>query len=222
VVDPNNAGVYILKLIKIDANGSETLVETTDYTYTAGTKTLTILNATVGDIYKGVYSATTNVVGQTTFTANNVDKGAILANSASIYLTYNQYVYKLQSVSIDVSFDRQDTFEIGNKDVIQRGITNKTVTVNLGKMQDVYALEKELAGQTGVVDFENMSDDAVLTVYLYEDYTKQTFKMGYKIPNLSVTDVKIGTASLNAYLNGGETLEGEEMTITTVLATLQS
>ena len=222
VLNPNVAGQYIFYVVRVRSGVSTCLTLTTDYTYTTGTATLSILDAEVGDIYKGVYSAGSYITGSQPFTANTTDKGAILANSASIYLSYSNYLYKLQSVTIDVSFDRQDNYEIGNKDVIQRGINNRTVTVTLGKLQDIFTQEEVLSGQTDIIDFENMSDDAVLTVLLYEDYTKASFKMGFKIPNLSVSEVRPGTANLNAYLDGGETLESEQMTITTVLATLQS
>jgi len=220
VIDPNVADKYMQRIILVRDGDFTELVDGVDYTYSNSTKILTVANVEVGDIIKGVYTAGTYITGQDAFTPNDADIGAILANSASIYLNYNNYVYKLQSVTMDVSLEREDNYEIGNKNVIQRGVNSKTVTVTLGKMQDKYTLEEFLAMQTSVVDFENMSDDAVLTVLLYNDYTKSTFKMGFKIPNLSVTDVNVGEASIDAYLSGGETLEGEEMVISTVIGNL--
>jgi len=221
VEDPNNTGVYILKILRVRAGVTTLLVLTTDYTYSDGTKKITILSPTAGDIYKSYYSSGTEPTTQ--FTLNDTDVPALFGDSASIYLyvpatgspTSSDYIYRLQSVGIDVAFDREDINEIGNSEVVARGIKNSTVTVTLGQFVKGFTVEEALAGQVanfGIIDVEELSTNVTLLVKIFSDKTKGTFKYGFKATGLSPTDFRLG-ATVDEYLTKDNTLEGEDLTI---------
>lgn len=234
VADPDNSGRYLLKVLRINiADGT-----TDDLEYTTGTATgdyysfsapSTLTVATVAnDIIKVYYTAATfNTQSQlTTFTNNDTDAGALIAESASIYLyvAANNYVYRLQSIGIDVSFDRTDYYEIGNKEVIQRGIREKTVRITLGRILETYTIEEVLRGAAasyGKIDAREMTDNITLRVKLYGSHMKNTFNIGYRCANLSPVGFDNGVP-LNDYVNRGATLEGEDLTISNSESTIDA
>ena len=218
--DPNNSGVYMLRVVRV-RSGETTELESTDYSYNDGTEILTINSIQSGDVIKVYYSSAT--APATTFTKNDTDPATILGDSVSIYLYVpasgkpgsTDYVYRLQSVSIDVSFDREDLREIGNKNVVQRGITDKTVTVTLGRMVEDFTIEEILndkAEDFGILDVNDFSDEIALIIKIYSDNDKGTFKYGFKATGLTPTDVGLGV-SVNEYLGADTTLEGNTLII---------
>ena len=220
VVDPDNAGVYMLRVVRVRSGVSTELTLTTDYTCDA--TTLTIVDPDAGDVIKYWYTSATAPVTQ--FTNNDTDPAALLGDCASIYLyipasgvpTSSDYIYRLQSVGIDVSFDREDLREIGNKNVVQRGIKNSTVSITLGRIIEQYTVEEVLRGVAadyGKIDVEKLSDDLSLIIKIFTDNTKDTFAYGIRCDNLSPTDWK-GGATVNEYVKADATLEGEELYIT--------
>ena len=220
--DPDNSGVYMLRVVRVRSGVSTELVETTDYSYSDGTKKLTIVSISTGDIIKTWYTSAT--APDTLFTNNDADPEALVGDSASIYLYIpgggspqaSDYIYRLQSVTIDVRFDREDQREIGNKDVVQRGISNTTVTVTLGRILESFTVEEVLRGEAtgyGKIDVEKLTDQAVLIVKFFDDNTKSTFKYGIKATGLSATELR-GGAGVNEYVRKDNTLEGEELIIT--------
>lgn len=217
VEDPDNSGTYLLRVLRVNAAGTTTteLVYTTDYTYVSGTHILTVLSTTAGDIIKVYWSATTAGT-QTFFTNNDSDTSAISADSCTILLSTSTTVYKLQSVAVDVRFDRTDYKEIGNKETVQRGVRNKTVTITLGRILEAYTIEEILRGVSGSsygkIDAREFLDNITLTIKCYSDNAKGTFKMKYKWTNLSPSSLDMG-APVDDYITRGVSLEGEEMTI---------
>ena len=223
VVDPDNAGIYMIRVVRVTALGVSTvLTNATDYTYVNGTKLLTITTITTGDVIK--YCYTSADAPDTIFTLNNTDPSALLGDCASIYLyipasgkpSASDYVYRLQSINFDVAFDREDLREIGNKDVVQRGIKNSTVTANLGRILEQFTIEEILRGEVagyGKIDIDKMSDEVALIVKVFTDNTKSTFAYGFKMTGMSPTDLK-GGATVSEYLKADTTLTGENLTIT--------
>lgn len=235
VLDPDNSGQYMLKVLRVNvATGT-----TDELTYTTGTasgttyafsapSTLTV--ATVAnDIIKVFYTAATwnaATQGAVQFTNNDTDAGSLTADSASIYLyvAADNYVYKLQSVGIDVSFDRTDYYEIGNKEVCSTGIREKTVRITLGRILEAYTIEEVLRGKAadyGKLNPREFGDNITLRVKLYGNNTKNTFNIGYKCANLSPTGFDNGVP-LNDYVTRGATLEGEDLTISNSEATINA
>jgi hypothetical protein len=217
VEDPDNAGTYILRIIRV-RSGESTELASSAYSF-SGPSSLTIDSAQIGDVYKIFYSAGSYITGQEYFTENDSDLAGILAHSASIYIGTSDYLYKLQSATIDVRFDREDVREIGNKDVVVRGIRNKTVTITLGKLLDKWTMEEVLRGVAtdyGIIDISQFSSNLTLISAVYSDSTKSTFKLGFKGTSMSPTEYTPGTATIDAYVNTGTTIEGENLLITTV------
>lgn len=205
---------YFIRILRVRSGVTSELVLTTDYTYVSGTQILTVKNSVVGDVVKVYY--TSGTAPTTQFTNNDSDPAGILADSVTVSLVVGGTVYKLQDISIDVTFDRADYKEIGNTEVIQRGITDKTVTVTLGRFLDDFTIEEALRGVSadyGKLDPQKFSDDIGIIVKIYEDNTKSTFKYGIKATGLSPTELR-GGATVDEYARRENTLEGNTLTIT--------
>lgn len=217
VEDPDNSGYYLLKVVRVRSGTATELTYTTDYTYTPGSLTLTVLSTTAGDLYRAYWSAATYITGATPFTNNDTDAGALAGTYCSIYLQSANYVYRLQSVGIDVAFDRTDYYEIGNNEVIQRGIRNKTCTIKLGRIVEAYTIEeiaRGVATNYGKIDSREFLDNLRLIVKLYSSEAKSTFLMKYDFTELTPIGWDLG-ATIDDYINMGVTLEGDACEITT-------
>lgn len=220
--DPDNAGVYMLRVVRVSALGVSTvLTNVIDYQYSNVTKILTITTVTTGDVIK--YWYTSPDAPDIQFTLNDVDASALLGDSASIYLyvpasgkpSTTDYVYRLQSVNLEVSFERTDYREIGNKEIVQRGITTNTVTATLGRFIAQFTIEEVLRGEVegfGKIDIEKFTDQVALIVKIYSDNTKTTFKYGFLATGMTPTEIR-GGANVGEYVNGETVLEGENLTI---------
>ena len=220
VADPDSSGsVYIQRIVRYRGTTSTELTLTTDYTYNSGTATITIPASTASDIYKVWYTAATYISGADPFVVNDTDLSSISADSVSIYLSTSNYVYRLQNVGVNVSFARQDVKEIGNFNIVQRGITDKMVKITLGRFLESYTIEQILRGALsatyGKYDVRKYADNITLIIKVYSDRNKGTFKMGYKFTNLSPTTTDAGIP-LRDYVKKGAVLEGSDCTITNV------
>lgn len=221
VVDPDNAGVYMIRVVRVRSGVSTVLTLTTDYTYTDGTKTLAINSITTGDVIK--YWYTSGTAPTTQFTNNDSDVPALLGDCASIYLyipasgspSASDYVYRLQSVNLDVKFEREDIREIGNKNVVARGIKDTVVTATLGRKLEQFTIEEVLRGAAtdyGKIDVEKFSDEIALIVKIYSDNTKTTLKHGFLCTGMAPTSVNYG-ANVGNYTDGEATIEGSTFSI---------
>ena len=219
--DPDNAGTYILRVVRVTALGVSTVLDATDYSYSNSTKILTIDSIITGDIIK--YWLTSATAPSTQFALNDVDVAGLLGDSASIYLyipssgkpSASDYIYRLQSVTLDVKFDREDLREIGNKNVVQRGIKNSTVTVSFNRILEQFTVEEVLRGEVagfGKIDVEKFSDDITLIVKIFSDNTKSALKYGFLATGLTATEMR-GGANTNEYTKADTSLEGENLII---------
>ncbi len=220
-VNPNVASQYMERVVRVRSGVTTELVLTTDYTYSNSTKLLTIVSINSGDVIKSYYTSAT--APDNIFTDNDSDVPAILGDSVSIYLyipasgkpSSTDYIYKLQSVTLDVSFDREDIREIGSKDIKARGITDNTVTVTLGRILSTFTIEEILAGQDpdyGLIDVEEFSTSIALIVKVYDDNTKANFQYGFKATGLTPNEVRLGQ-TVKEYATMDDTLEGNNLTI---------
>ena len=228
--DPNIADKYMQRIVRV-RSGSSSELTSDAYSYSATAKELTITDALVGDVYKIWYTSATAPAN--IFTLNDSDPAGIIADSAEIYLYIpasaeqagsDDYIYRLQSVTLDVSFDREDLREIGNSEVVQRGVRDKTVAVTLGRILEELTVEEVLSGQGsshGIIDFSKLSDSVALLVKIYEDNTKTTFKYGFYASGLSATEIRAG-AGVNEYVRRDNTLEGESLKISADITKLVS
>lgn len=219
---------YFIRVLRVRGTATSELTYTTDYTYNPLTKVLSVVSIQAADVIKVYYTSAT--APATLFTNNDSDAPALTADSVDIYLyipgsgkpSSSDYLYRLQSASLEVAFDREDLKEIGNKEVVQRGITDSTVTATLGRIIEDHTVEEVLRGEVadyGKLDIDQFTDSAALIIKVYSDSTKQTFLYGLKATGLSPTDLTEG-AAVNSYVNKDATLEGEDLTITTNEVTL--
>lgn len=222
VADPDQPTKYFQRVTRERAGEVTELALTTDYTFTTGTRVLAVLNCLAGDVIKAVYTATTYIVGATPFTNNDVDLSGITADSCSLFLNVNNYAFRIQSASMDISFERADQKEIGNKEVVSRGIRSRTVTITLGRTLDDLTIEEVLRGVSanyGKIDAREFADDISFTLQVYSDNTKSTFLMGYKFENLTPSNLDENTP-VDEYVTRNVTLTGEEVLITNDVAEL--
>jgi len=229
VENPDEAGKYMLTVLRDRSGVVSELVDGTDFTYSSVTKNLTVTSCQVDDIIKYAYSATTQG-SQVMWTDNDSDPAVISPESAEIYLyipsvghpTSADRVYRLQEGSVTVSFDRRDIKEWGNKNVVGRGIRSKTVTISLGRFSISNAIEEILRGAGagyGLLDVEKFASNIKWVMKIYSDNTKQTFKLGLKATGISPTELA-HVMAVDEYKEVTNTLECEALTITTVEADL--
>jgi len=217
VADPDNSGQYLFKVLRIRAGVTTELTYTTDYTFN-GTTSATIISSSAGDIYKFYWSAGSYITDAIPFTTNLVDAAAIAPDHVDVMISTSTKVYKLQSVACDISFDRADYYEIGNGTVIQRGVKNKTVSIKLGRILDVFTIEEIMRGvaaNTGVINSREFGDKIILKVRIYTSKLKTTLLQQYTFRDLSPTVMDLG-ATLDEYVTRGVTLEGENCSISSI------
>lgn len=224
VDDPDSSGSsQILRVIRVRSGTATELVSGTDYTWNSSTNLLNIPASAASDLYKVTYSASSYITGGDPFTDNDTDLAGISAENASIYLETSNYVYRVQSLAIDVSFNRQDVKEIGNSEVVSRGITDKTVKITIGRILETYETERLLRGASsstyGKYDVRNFQDNLKLTVKIYNNKDKDTFLIGYSFTDLAPTSTDTGVPTKD-YVTRNVVLEGESATITSVEGSL--
>jgi len=222
VEDPNNSGVYILRVVRTRGN-EITVLTSSQYSYDSGTKTITLNNTEAGDIYKIYYSASSYISGSSYWTDNDSILAAAMASQCSLYIGTNNYLHKIETARIEVAFTREDHYEVGSEEAYARGIASKTVTLTLGKVIDKYTLEELLSGKTegwGIITPKIFSEDVTFYLLVYSDYKKNTLKIGYKITKLAPSSWTPGDAGVEAYLRGGATLTSDNLLIANNLSDL--
>ena len=220
IADPDNSGQFLFKvtryntsdgtttLLNFEAGAGDPALGSDYYTYSAGTLKAT---TSASDEIRAYYSAGDYISGEQTFTNNDTDAAGLESKMCSIFLQTTNYLYRLQSVSIDVTLDRFDVREIGDKDVIQTGVRDVTTRATLGRILDQWTVEEVLRGEVpdyGKLDIRKFQDEKSLLVYIYSDDVKNVFRLGYKLTDLAPVGVDDATP-LNEYVTRGVTLEGE-------------
>jgi len=225
VLDPDTSANYIIRIMRNRSGVDTQLVQGTDFTYNSANQHITFTAAATSDTYKIWYTAASYISGAVPFVDNNSDVYGIPAEQVSIFLNTGNYVYRLQSAKISVKFTREDLKEIGNTQIVTRGIKDKTVTVTLGRNLETFTIEQLLRGVSstyGKIDasmFSNNVGGSKLFVYMYDSKLKTNFKLGYTCANLSPTSLS-ATTPLNAYETRQVTMEGENLLITNLLANM--
>lgn len=224
VDDPDASGAsQILRVLLVRSGTVTELVSGTDYTWNGTSNLMTFPYGTQnGDLFKVYYTASSYITGASPFTDNDADSAGLAAEVCSIYLQDSNYLYRLQSAAVDVSFDRQDLKEIGNSEIVQTGIRSKTVRITLGRILESYTIEEVLRGATtgyGKIDVRKYQDNLKLTIKIYDTKDKTNFLMGYSFTNLATTSQDAGVPTQD-YVTKGTTLEGESATITSVEGSL--
>ena len=219
ISDPDSSGAtYLIRVLRYRGTTTTQLTLTTDFTYNSSSQLITIPASQSGDVYRIWYTATTYISGVNPFVDNDSDAASLSADSVSVYLQTSNYLYRLQSVAIDVSFDRQDLKEIGSSETVQRGIREKNVRITLGRLLEAFTIEEVLRGcvaDYGKLDPREFSDNIELIVKIYNNRDKDTFLLGYKFTNLVTASLDTGVP-LRDYVKSGSVLSGDACEITDV------
>jgi len=214
------SGDYIFKVLRVRGLETTELEEGSGSNEWALTPPASLLVKTCedGDIVKIYYiAATASTVPA--WSPNDIDPDYLQAKNVEIYLKVgsgaDERVYRLQSIGIDVSFERTDYKEIGNPTVIQTGVKSKTVKVTLGRMMEDFIVEEVLRGTSAYpyIDTRNLAEDVVLTIKIFEEETHDTFLMGYKITDLTATTIS-SNQPVEDYAKQNNTMEADNMVIT--------
>jgi len=212
---------YIFRVLRVRSGVVSELEETTDWTF-AAPATVTVTGGVVGDVIKIYYPSATAYT--TTWTDNDSDPDLLLAEYAEIRLKVGtaERIYRLQSVGIDVAFDRADYKEIGNSEIVQRGVNNKTVTVALNRFAENFALEDILASDTTYpyIDPSNFAENIQMQVLIYDNKAHTgLIKIGYLITGLSPTTIGT-TQDVEAYQQRTVNLESDNLKISSLVSEL--
>ncbi|MFH0805970.1 MAG: hypothetical protein V1901_03795 [Patescibacteria group bacterium] len=211
------AGKYIFKVLRVRSGAVSELEEDAlaginTWKYDNGTKIVTVKTCLATDVLKVYYESATAYA--TLWTNNDSDPDFLRASACDIFIKVglSTKVYQLQSVGIDVKFDRTDYREIGDDEVTLTGTKSKTVTIALDRYSTDFALEDILAGDTTYpyINPRDFSDNIQLMIKIYEDSTKTTFKMGYLMKNISPQGINTAQATED-YNKRNTSLETDEL-----------
>jgi len=208
VVDPNNAGVYILKVVRIRSSVATELDLTTDYTWNNGTTTLTILAGLTNDHYRIWYTAGSYGTSGDPTALNDTDDYYLGAENVTVTLDDGTHTAveldKLTALSIAATFNRLSLGAIGSNEKIFRDVENYEVTISVdgyvknSTIQEVLMLQ---AGQNWAIIDYSLFDEVTLVVKIYEEATKATFAIGYKVTGCTFSD---NSPDYNANENSSE------------------
>lgn len=228
-VDPNVAGKYVQRVLRTRGADTVELELTTDYTFSAPS-TLTILLASSGDIYKVVYTAATFGTAGDYTSLNDADLCYITADSVRITLESaaegdEMELDRLTSFNITATLNRISEAVIGLQEKLLKSVESYDVKVALnGRVKDA-PIEDVLMGHANenwsIIDPNLFKTDLILRVYIYEDATKTTFKLGYKSTGLAFADTT-EDVNANAFWTEGVNLAGDNLLISTVEADIDA
>jgi len=222
VLDPNVASKYIQRVLRVRSGVTTELELTTDYTFVAPSA-LTILLATSGDILKVVYTASSFGTGGDYTSLNDADLCYISADSVKVTLQSGVgtevELDRLTSFNITATLNRISESVIGLQEKLLKNVESYDVKIALnGRVKDA-EIEDVLMGQAGnnwgIIDTNEFKTDIICRVYVYEDATKSTFKIGYKVTGLAFADTTQDTTA-NAFWSEGINLSSDNLLISDV------
>jgi hypothetical protein len=227
-VDANVAGKYVQRVLRVRGSETVELDLTTDYTFSAPS-TLTILLATSGDIYKVTYTAASFGTGGDYTALNDADLCYITADAVRITLQSGTgtevELDRLTSFNISTTLNRISEAVIGLQEKLLKQVESYDVKVALnGRIKDA-KIEDVLMGKAGlnhsIIDPNEFKTDIICRVYVYENSTKSTFKLGYKVTGLAFADTT-QDANANAFWTEGINLSSDNLVISNVEADIDA
>jgi len=205
VVDPNNAGVYVLRVDRTRSGETTSLAITTDYTYDNTPKEITIVSALTGDVYNVYYSASSFGSAGDPTTVDNDSICYLKAENVTVLIsdgTTELEMDRLSSLTITATLNRIDENVIGNDERVLREISDTPVTVDMSGRVKNYNGEKafmnSLASSELISSVKLFNDNVKITVKIHNNADKDTFLIGYSVDNLSYTDGSF-SASANEF-----------------------
>lgn len=220
VVNPNLAGVYLLRVVRVRSGVGTELAITTDYTWTNGTTTLTILSATAGDHYRVWYSSGSYGSAGDPFVLDDVNDYFLSAENVTVTIDDGTHAAitldKLKSLSIAVTLNRLKEAVVGSTEYGINEIESYDAKVSLSGMVKNSSIQEALATQAGqsfgMIDYTLLSSVDVV-VKIYSDSTKTSFLIGYKVTGLEFDDDSQSTAA-NAYADESVNMSSDNLLIT--------
>ena len=219
VGDPNNAGVYMLQIFRVSLAGVSTEM-TSGYTYSDATKKLTVALVTPGDNIRIWYTAGSYGTAGDPTALNDADDYYLKADNVTVTVDdgINPAVEltKLTSLSINATLNRNDEGAIGSDEKIFNEVESYDVGISLGGFVKNSTIQEALmtqAGQSwGIIDYSKFSTVDVV-VKIYQEATKATFKMGYKVTGCDFADDS-ATYDANSFADSPVSLNSDNLLIT--------
>lgn len=226
IVDPKNAGVFVLRLDRTRSGVTTTLAKTTDFTYNDPTDEITILSANAADVYNVYYSASSfGSAGDPT----SVDSDSICflkAENITVLIddgSTEVEMDRLSSLTLTATLNRIDENVLGNNERILREISDTPVTLDFSGRVKNYNGEKAFMTQLGDTDMissvKEFATNIKVTVKIYNNADKDTFLIGYQVANLSYTDGSF-SSSANEFATMDVSASSDDILITEDVANL--
>ncbi len=195
VEDPNNAGIFILRIDRTRTGETVTLAEPTDYTFNDGSDEITIIDGQTGDVYNVYYSASSfGSAGDPT----SIDNDSIcFLKAENVTILISDQVTELEmdrlsSLTLTATLNRIDENVIGNNERILREISDTPVVVDFSgrvkRFRGEKAFMNQLADTEVISSVKLFNDNVKVTIKIYDNADKDTFLIGYQVDNLSYTD----------------------------------
>ena len=222
VEDPNNAGVYILKVYRIRSGVATELDLTTDYTYNNTSKEITIISGLAADNYRVWYTAASYGSAGDPQVLNDADDYYLPADNVTVTIDDGTHsaveLDKLTTLSIDATFNRTGEGAIGTSENVFNDVESYEVTASLGGYVKNYPIQEALmlqAGQSwGIIDYTAM-DEVAVVVKIYQESAKSTFLIGYKITGLELADDSPADYTANEFGDSTINLTSDNLVIST-------
>ena len=220
VEDPNNSGVYILRVDRTRSGETVSLVITTDYTYDNTPKEITIISALAGDVYNVYYSASSFGSAGDPTSVDNDSICFLKAENVTVLIsdgTTEVEMDRLSSLTLTATLNRIDENVIGNDERILREISDTPVTVDFSGRVKNYngdkAFMNQLASAEMISSVKLFNDNIKVTVKIYNNADKDTFLIGYQVDNLSYTDGSF-SATANEFATMDVSAQSDDVLIT--------
>ena len=225
VVDPNNAGIYILDIWRIRSGVATQLTITTDYTYTNGTTILNIIAAVAGDNYRIWYTAASYGSAGDPTALNAADDYYLDAEFVTITMDdgVNSAIEldKLTGMTISASLNRTEEPKIGSTEKF-RDVESYDVSVNFTGFVKDSAIQEALMHQAGqsweIIDYSLFGSVDVI-VKIYSEAAKTNFMIGYKITDMDFSSDG-NTKQSNSNSEATYDLTSDNLLITTTIGNL--
>jgi len=226
VADPNNAGVYILKVYRIRAGVATELDITTDYTWTNGTTTLNIIAGLAADNYRIWFTAASYGSAGDPEALDDVNDYYLRSENVTVEIDDGSNpaveLTTLTSLSITATFNRVEEAVLGSAVKI-KDTESYDVTVALGGFVKSFSIEEALmtqAGQSwGIIDY-SLFDELIVTVKVYKEAAKTNFLIGYQVDAAVFADSDANSFDANSFGSGSLNLGSDNLLITNIIGDL--
>ncbi len=220
IVDPNNAGVFVLRLDRTRGTETITLDLTTDYTFNDPSDEITIISANTGDVYNIYYSASSFGGAGDPTSVDNDSICFLKAENITVLIsdgTTELEMDRLSSLTLTATLNRIDESVLGDDERVLREIDDTPVTVDLsGRIKNwngEKAFMNQLADTEVISSVKLFNDNVKITVKIYDNANKDTFLIGYQVDNLSYTDGSF-SATANEFATIDISAQSDDVLIT--------